>query len=41
MEPKDRNFYMRLPASLLDRIRHSAEAEGVSASEFIRDVLMS
>jgi hypothetical protein len=40
-ENKDKNFYMRMPKSLFDRIRCSAQAEGTSVSEFIRKVILT
>jgi predicted DNA binding CopG/RHH family protein len=35
--PNDSKFYMRLPSALLQRIRLSAAARGVSISDFMRD----
>ena len=40
-EKKDKNFYMRMPRSLFDRIRCSAQAEGISVSEFIRNAVLT
>jgi hypothetical protein len=34
--PNDSNFYMRLPSTLLKKIRRSAAARGASISEFMR-----
>jgi hypothetical protein len=40
-EKKDKNFYMRMPRALFDQIRYTAQLEGTSVSEFVRQLILT